>query len=431
MFGMGKSKHWVMLANYNDIAQMRNKLAYDFANEIGSLGMDSTWVQCVLNGEFTGTYQFCEHVRVGSGRVEIFDWEDAVADKTDLSGIDPEVEDISGGYLFEFSSEMDELTKFTTKSGYLSLPTMVNSPEYLYTNPAMLQYCKDFLQNYWDACTSADRRSKEGRHYSEYCDVDSMVHFFLVEELFADSLSDCTVARWDRRTDSVAAVRRRMLGHVVLRERPDPSPDPGAVAAALMEGVRAKGAANLPCWTPEALRLRSRMQFLHRTMPQAGWPDVSDAAIDAAPEKFLAGFADGFSRWAHFRDLDMARVLQAAAAAAGADLRGIDRLAPARIEMPSGSAIAVDYDGDEPSVAVRLQETFGMRETPRVAGGAVPVLMKLLSPSMRPVQITKDMANFWREGYALVRKEMRGRYPKHYWPEDPLEATPTRRVRPR
>lgn len=198
MFGMGKSKHWVMLANYNDIAQMRNKLAYDFANEIGSLGMDSTWVQCVLNGEFTGTYQFCEHVRVGSGRVEIFDWEDAVADKTDLSGIDPELEDISGGYLFEFSSEMDELTKFTTKSGYLSLPTMVNSPEYLYTNPAMLQYCKDFLQNYWDACTSADRRSKEGKHYSEYCDVESMVHFFLVEELFADGCIKSRFAYLDR-----------------------------------------------------------------------------------------------------------------------------------------------------------------------------------------------------------------------------------------
>ena len=276
------------------------------------------------------------------------------------------------------------------------------------------------------ACAELDGEGGEARILlAAPADADAL------EELFADSLSDCTVTRWDRRTDSVAAVRRRMLGHVVLRERPDPSPDPGAVAAALMEGVRAKGAANLPCWTPEALRLRSRMQFLHRTMPQAGWPDVSDAAIDAAPEKFLAGFADGFSRWAHFRDLDMARVLQAAAAAAGADLRGIDRLAPARIEMPSGSAIAVDYDGDEPSVAVRLQETFGMRETPRVAGGAVPVLMKLLSPSMRPVQITKDMANFWREGYALVRKEMRGRYPKHYWPEDPLEATPTRRVRPR
>ncbi|MBQ9430802.1 MAG: CotH kinase family protein [Kiritimatiellae bacterium] len=198
MFGMGKNKHWVLLANYNDIAQMRNKLAYDFANAIGSLGMDSTWVQCVLNGEFVGTYQFSEHVRVGSNRVDIFDWEEAVEDKTDLSGIDPETEDISGGYLFEFSTEMDELTKFTTNSGKLSLPTMVSSPEYLYTNPAMLQYCKNFLQNYWDACTSADRLSKEDRHYSEYCDVDSMVHFFLVEELFADGCIKSRFAYLDR-----------------------------------------------------------------------------------------------------------------------------------------------------------------------------------------------------------------------------------------
>ena len=99
--------------------------------------------------------------------------------------------------------------------------------------------------------------------------------------------------------------------------------------------------------------------------------------------------------------------------------------------MPTGTHVAVDYSGNAPVASVRLQECFGMTETPRVAGGRVPVLLQLLSPAMRPVQTTSDIASFWRGGYALVRKEMRGRYPRHYWPEDPLSATPTRRAKPR
>ena len=254
----------------------------------------------------------------------------------------------------------------------------------------------------------------------------------LLEELFADGIAESDTTRWDRRTDSVAAVRRRALGHVVLREKPLANPDPSLVADALWEGVRIKGAANLPCWTPELRRLQERLMFLHRVMSGEGWPDVSDAAMDAHPEKFFAGFADSFSKWRHFKDLDLAGVLRAAVASAGADWRRLDTLAPARLEMPSGSRCAVDYGEAEPFVAVKLQETFGMRETPRIAGGRVPVLMKLLSPAMRPIQITKDMAGFWRESYALVRKDMRGEYPKHWWPEDPLSAAPVRRtVRPR
>lgn len=197
LFGIPKNKHWVLLANYNDLSQLRNKLAYDFANEIGNQGMRSTWVQCVLNGDFIGTYQLCEHIRVGSDRVNIYDWEDEAgsygASDTDFSAIDRLLEtapgsvDISGGYLFEFSEEYDELTKFTINAGKLEMRTMLNKPEYLYTSARMTDFCRDFLQNYFDACTSADRKSAGGRHYSEYCDVDSMVSFFLVNELFANN----------------------------------------------------------------------------------------------------------------------------------------------------------------------------------------------------------------------------------------------------
>jgi ATP-dependent helicase HrpB len=109
----------------------------------------------------------------------------------------------------------------------------------------------------------------------------------------------------------------------------------------------------------------------------------------------------------------------------------LDRLAPTHLEVPSGSRVAVDYAEDPPVLSVRLQELFGLRETPSVAGGRVPVVLHLLSPAGRPVQVTRDLANFWRTTYFDVRKDLRGRYPRHPWPEDPLAAPPTRRVKPR
>ena len=192
LFGLGsvKSKHWVLLANMPDMSNMRNKLAYDFASSIGVKGMKSTWVEVVLNGRYDGLYQFCEQIRVAKDRVNVFDWEGYSEDSghtaEDLSWIDPSLIDVNGGWLFEFSTEMDEVSRFTVRSGNLEMKTMVNSPEYLNTNGAMFDAARNFLRNYFDACTSANRRSAEGRHYSAYCDVDSMVGYFLVQELFGN-----------------------------------------------------------------------------------------------------------------------------------------------------------------------------------------------------------------------------------------------------
>ncbi len=227
MFGMPKSKHWVLLANYYDPSQLRNKLMYDLANEIGSLGMKSTWVQVVLNGKLKGVYQFCEHLRVSSNRVPVYDWEDAAEsaaeaiaqqqgwDKAESKALAaqmtqnlgwvttgrvtwknanyevaaawPEyVNDLSGGYLFEFSAEMDAVTQFTMPSGFLKMQTMVVSPEYLKTNDEMYNTAKGILQDYWDACTSASRRNAKGQHYAELCDVESMTAYFLINELCYD-----------------------------------------------------------------------------------------------------------------------------------------------------------------------------------------------------------------------------------------------------
>jgi ATP-dependent helicase HrpB len=157
---------------------------------------------------------------------------------------------------------------------------------------------------------------------------------------------------------------------------------------------------------------------------------VFDEALAAHLEDWVGDMALGMSRWAHLERLDLAAVFDVALASAGFDRRTLDRFAPMKMEVPSGSQMTIHYEETEPFVQVRLQECFGLMDTPRVADGRVPIVMKLLSPAQRPVQITKDLASFWANGYPLVRKDLRGRYPKHYWPEDPLTAVATRRVRP-
>ena len=249
-----------------------------------------------------------------------------------------------------------------------------------------------------------------------------------IEEMFADQIADGTVTEWDRRTESVRAVRQRRLGRMVLAEGGQSKPDEADVQTALFAGIRQKGVANLPCWTPGIRQLQARINFLHRVL--GDWPDVSDKALEDRLEDWFAGFTTGMSRWTHLERLDLAAVLDFALSESSHDRRELDRLAPVKMEVPSGSMMTIHYEEAEPFVAVRLQECFGLQETPKVAGGRVPVVMHLLSPAQRPVQVTKDLAGFWKTSYALVRKDMRGRYPKHFWPEDPSTAPATRRVRP-
>ena len=248
-----------------------------------------------------------------------------------------------------------------------------------------------------------------------------------IEELFGDSIKESPVCEWDRVGERVKCAVRRKFGAVTLSERSSPSAagDSGETEA-MLEGIRQKGVWNMPCWDKESLHLKSRINFLHRfsdSLP-AKWPEISEATLLAA----LGGFLSGMKKWRDLERLDIAAVMDFILSEAGCDRRELDRLAPARLVVPSGSKILVSYDGDEPTVGVRLQECFGLMESPKVAGGAVPVVMTLLSPAQRPIQVTKDLAGFWRGAYQLVRKDMRGRYPKHYWPEDPLSAVPTRRT---
>jgi ATP-dependent helicase HrpB len=167
--------------------------------------------------------------------------------------------------------------------------------------------------------------------------------------------------------------------------------------------------------------------------PAAGagnWPPVSDTALFQTLDTWLPPWLEGITRRDHLARLSMIDVLRGILT--WEQQKALDQLAPTHLQVPSGSRIRIDYlDESAPAVSVRLQEVFGLQETPKLAGGLAPVTFKLLSPAQRPVQVTKDLAGFWRGSYADVRKDMRGRYPKHYWPENPLEAEPTRGVRRR
>ncbi len=251
-----------------------------------------------------------------------------------------------------------------------------------------------------------------------------------IEEIFAPEITESTRTEWDKRAECVRAVRERRLWKMVIKSGGQSEPDESEIQSALFAGIRQKGVAQL-AWTAATRQLQSRICFLHRVMDEGDdWPDVSDEALTEHLEDRFSGWTLGMTRWSHLEKLDLSAVLDFALSESGHDRRELDRLAPVKMEVPSGSNMTIHYEESEPFVSVRIQETFGMRETPKLAGGKVPVVMKLLSPAQRPVQITKDLASFWATGYAMVRKDLRGRYPKHYWPEDPAQAVATRRVRP-
>ena len=249
-----------------------------------------------------------------------------------------------------------------------------------------------------------------------------------IEAHFAEQIVTDDVIDWDTEAGLVRARRQSRLGAVVLTDAPRSNPDPAAVAAALADGIREAGLAVLP-WTKESTRLRERLGFLHHLDP-AAWPDVSDEALLETLDSWLRPHLAGMKRLDDLRRLDLSNLLFALAGwGRRADL---DRLAPTHLTVPSGSNVPIDYgEPAAPVLAVRLQEVFGLTETPTVGGGRVPLRLHLLSPAQRPVQVTQDLASFWRDAYFDVRKDMRGRYPKHSWPEDPLAATPTNRVKRR
>jgi ATP-dependent helicase HrpB len=248
-----------------------------------------------------------------------------------------------------------------------------------------------------------------------------------IDAHLGDQIEHEEVVSWDEEAGVVRARQRDRLGALVLRERGIAAPDPAAVATALLSAIARNELRDLP-WTDSARQVQQRIAFVHGVDPS--WPDASDATLRATLGEWLGPYISGFTHRDELRRLDLVGILL--------DMLGwerraaLDELAPSHVDVPSGSRIRVDYaDPRSPVLAVRLQELFGLSETPRIARGRVPLTLHLLSPAHRPVQVTTDLAGFWRTGYFDVKKELKGRYPKHYWPDNPLEAVPTRHVRPR
>jgi ATP-dependent helicase HrpB len=228
------------------------------------------------------------------------------------------------------------------------------------------------------------------------------------------------------------AERQRRIGQLVLSREPLKNLDTAARSRALLGLVRRKGLELLP-WTPELRQWQARVALLRQLdLQQKGssdWPNVSDAALLDSLEDWLLPYLDRVTRLAHFANLDLAAMLQGLLP--WPLPRQLDELAPRSLAVPSGSTIRLDYSEQPPVLAVRLQELFGLADTPRIAAGRLAVKLHLLSPARRPVQVTQDLASFWANTYAEVKKDLKGRYPKHYWPDDPLIAEPTARAKPR
>jgi ATP-dependent helicase HrpB len=242
-----------------------------------------------------------------------------------------------------------------------------------------------------------------------------------IESDFRDRITTEETMSFDAGSGSVRGRRVRRLDRLVLAEEAIPASGEAATAA-LMTVIRDHGLDRLP-WTPRLRRLRERAGFLHRhSVP--GFPDVSDAALAASADAWLAPYIPGKTRFSDIRPAELEAALTALFPAGGERL--LDRLVPEELQTPGNRSVPIDYGRDPPVAAVRVQDLFGLDRHPTVADGKVLIVLELLSPANRPIQVTADLPGFWRGSWAAVRADLRGRYPKHAWPEDPLTAPPVR-----
>lgn len=254
----------------------------------------------------------------------------------------------------------------------------------------------------------------------------------LFDSVLAEQVTAFDQLDWDEREGVFRAERQRKAGELIISREPLTGLDDSARGQALLALVRRKGLELLP-WTPELRQWQARVGLLRQmdlqTQSESEWPDVSNDALLETLDHWLLPYLGKVTRLSHFGNLDLSSILH--------NLlpwplpQRLEELAPHHLTVPSGSSVRLDYSESPPILAVRLQELFGLADTPRIANGRQIVKLHLLSPARRPVQVTQDLANFWRSTYAEVKKDLKGRYPKHYWPDDPLIAEPTARVKPR
>jgi ATP-dependent helicase HrpB len=249
-----------------------------------------------------------------------------------------------------------------------------------------------------------------------------------IELRFADQIENADEISFDRDTLALRARRKKTLHAITLSEAPMALSPSAETAPILADGLIAAGLDKLP-WSKAAKQWRDRVMFLRKAEGES-WPDLSDDALVAGAADWLVPVLyDKLS----LKNVSAGDLSEALSTLLPWELRSrLEREAPTHFEAPTGTQLAIDYEAEQgPTIAVRLQELFGLNSHPAIAGGAVPLVLELLSPAHRPVQVTRDLPGFWRGSYAAVRSDLRGRYPRHPWPEDPANAPPTRRVKPR
>jgi ATP-dependent helicase HrpB len=234
---------------------------------------------------------------------------------------------------------------------------------------------------------------------------------------------------WESSSERVEMLSKETIGAIVLHERRLTDADGEKVVAAMLTGIEQMGLKVLP-WTRSLTQWRERVNWLRQVLPDEGLPDLSNQWLLANLNDWLAPWLEGVNRKAQLQQLDMTAILQTLLS--WQQMQLVEDEAPSHLRVPSGSRIALKYQaGEAPILAVRLQEMFGLADTPRVGRGRIPVILHLLSPAQRPMQITDDLGGFWQRTYSDVKRELKGRYPKHHWPDDPLSAAPTARAKPR
>ena len=249
-----------------------------------------------------------------------------------------------------------------------------------------------------------------------------------IEARFAGQIEDRDAVSFDAGSASLRARRTRRLGALVLAEQIKPVTADADSAQLLAEGIAGIGIGKLP-WSKAQLQLRDRVSFLRRAEGDE-WPDVSNDALARTAGEWLAPFLTDKTALSQIGADDLASALDALVP--WTLRKRLDAEAPTHFVAPTGSAVPIDYEAEQgPTVSIRVQELFGLATHPTIAGGRVPLVLELLSPAHRPVQVTRDLPGFWRGSYKDVKTEMRGRYPKHPWPDDPLSAPATRRAKRR
>ncbi|MEK6684480.1 MAG: ATP-dependent helicase HrpB [Nitrospirota bacterium] len=271
---------------------------------------------------------------------------------------------------------------------------------------------------------SLDAGETEGTiHLAAAVEIDAL------RDRMASQFRTKETIRWDTQLQRIVAQREERLGELLINSGAIPDPDPEKVRAAVLEGIRGLGMEALP-WSRETRDYQARVLSMRPWLPQEDWPDLSDAALNETLDEWLGPYLGGVMRREHFNRLDLLTILKARL-----DWKLQQRLeegAPTHLTVPSGSRLRLSYrPGESPVLAVKLQEMFGLADTPRVGFGKIPVTLHLLSPAHRPIQVTQDLRGFWERTYAEVKKELKGRYPKHPWPDDPWKAVPTARAKRR